>query len=122
MIASWLSGTPVALTIAATSDTPIGISHHVVVRLFDCAMAARAGGKDSAWLDDFLWQDECWWQSTRYRIDAGRISMASGESVYLITMLPALRLSLAAVGQQVGETRPGGAVHAGASGRPQTSE
>jgi hypothetical protein len=107
-IDSWLSGTPVALTGTAPADTPIGRSHLAVAHLFDSALAARAGGEGSAWLDDFLWQGECWWQSTRYRVEAGRISSALGEGAYLITMLPALRLALVAVGQQVGRPDPAG--------------
>ncbi len=107
-IASWLSGSFVSITVAAPSDTPTGRSHRAVARLLDRALVARNSGEDAAWLDDFLWQEASWWESTRYRIEAGRISVALGEGAYLITTLPAIRLASAAVGQLVGRLDPAG--------------
>jgi tetratricopeptide (TPR) repeat protein len=83
-------------------------SHVLAAQLFERAQAARAGGEGPAWMDDFLWNRDCWWESTRYEIRDGTISAGLGEDVYLIYMFPALRLALAAVGHSVGRADPAG--------------
>lgn len=106
-IVSWLSGTPVTLTISARSNSLIGQSHSAVVRLFESASINLTKRDGIEWLDDFLWQSDCWQQSRRYRIEAGRISSVIGDGAYLIVMLPALRLALVAVGVIFGQPDPG---------------
>jgi tetratricopeptide (TPR) repeat protein len=107
-ITSWLSGTPVTLTLDPRPESAIRRSHVLAARLLERARTALASGEGAGWIDDFLWERDCWWESTRYKIKDGTISTGVGEDLYLISMLPALRLALAAVGHHLGRPDPAG--------------
>jgi hypothetical protein len=107
-VASWLSGTPVTLTLDPRPDSAIRRCHGLAARLLERAQTAHASGEGAGWIDDFLCQRDCWWESTRYEIKDGTISAGLGEGLYLIFMLPALRLALAAVGHHLGRPDPAG--------------
>ena len=106
-IDSWLSGTPVTVALEHLPETALRRSHMLVARLLDRAQAAITNGEGGRWIDDFLWDRECWWESADYKIKDGTISAGSGEDVFLAYMFPSLRLAITAVGDSLG--RPGDA-------------
>jgi tetratricopeptide (TPR) repeat protein len=107
-IASWLSGTPVSLTLPALPETAVRSSHVLAARLLTRAQTAVGEGEGPGWIEDFLWDRRSWWESHRYEIRDGTISAGLGEGLYLIYMFPALRLALVAVGHHLGRPDPAG--------------
>lgn len=105
-IESWLRGKEVMVFLAERTASPIRTSHVLAAKLIELAVDSLKTAKASDWIEPFLADRRCWWESYRYHLKDDRLTFGSGGNIYLIYMFPALRLALAAIGERYGLVDP----------------
>jgi hypothetical protein len=109
-IVSWLEGRPSRIMVEETYQSSyIRRSHVLTAELLNKAIAYKQQEKAFDCHSEFM-DNRFWWQSFNLHIENDSLSFGGGERIYLIAILPALRLAGVALGWNIGLVDPAGAI------------
>lgn len=102
----WLGGGQSPVSLPKRTTSPIRLSHDVARELLERASRAVATRETPDWIDGFLSDRRCWWETRRYKLEEDTLTVGAGGSIYMIYAFPALRLAAWAVGARYGIVDP----------------
>lgn len=104
--ASWLTGGHDVPECPVSCSSPIRCSHALATEVLRRAAQAMSTQQTLDWQHSVLADTRYWWQSWDLRPGGDTLTIGSGVGVYLIYMLPSLRLASVAAGLRTGMSDP----------------